>query len=179
MQRSINMKTITTITLALTLLLIPLTPLHATDYILGKGDTLDVRIVNHTEFNTKQTIAPDGTVSLPILGRTPAADMTIDAFQTTVTTAYKKYFKSPQLVVLLTPRPIYIIQHDLNKDTWKVHEATSIEEAQALAGDIPTQNIQHGDVIKVDTGREPDFWEDNWYKVLTAIAVGVGILKAF
>jgi hypothetical protein len=39
------------------------------------------------------------------------------------------------------------------------------------------RGVEHGGVYKVDSGKEPDWWEDNWYKVLTATAVVVGVIS--
>lgn len=78
-------------------------------------------------------------------------------------------------MVYLTPRPIYVIQHDLKKNTWDVKEAKSVEEARALAGRNYTGEIKHGNVISVEVSEKPDWWETNWYKVITGTAVLVGI----
>ncbi|MFH1683982.1 MAG: hypothetical protein ABIA67_03780, partial [Candidatus Margulisiibacteriota bacterium] len=65
--------------------------------------------------------------------------------------------------------------HDIKKNTWDVKEAKSIEEARALAGKDYSGDINYGDIITTETGKGPDWWEDNWYKVLTGTAVAVGI----
>jgi hypothetical protein len=68
-----------------------------------------------------------------------------------------------------------VIQHDLKKNIWDVKEAKSIDEARALAGRNYTSQISNGDIVSVEVGQKPDWWEDNWYKVLTGAAVAVGI----
>lgn len=71
---------------------------------------------------------------------------------------------------------------------WDVRTAKSIDEARAYANDpvsgadVGTNDgspstIVHGGVYKVDSGKQPDWWEDNWYKVLTATAVVVGVIS--
>jgi len=97
-------------------------------------------------------------------------------FFTVLTTEFAKYVDKPQLVVYLTPRSIYVVQHDLKKNTWDVKEAKSIPEAKAYAGEDYTKEIKYGDVITVDVGKQPDFFEDNWYKIISATAVIVGIV---
>jgi hypothetical protein len=71
-----------------------------------------------------------------------------------------------------------VIQHDLKKNTWEVKEAKSIEEAKAFAGKEYKGDIKYGDIINVDVSREPDFFEENWYKIITATAVVVGIASS-
>jgi len=153
----------------------------ASEYTLAPGDKLEVRIINRKELDTSQSIAPDGTISLPLLGRVTANGQTLSAFNKQLMSDFGKYIERPQVVVYLTPRPIYVIQHDLKKNTWDVKEAKSVEEAYAYMGvstsDIGhrTSDINHGDIISVDVSEKPDFWETNWYKVLTGTAVAVGI----
>ncbi|MDI6732149.1 MAG: hypothetical protein QME05_06275 [Candidatus Margulisbacteria bacterium] len=33
---------------------------------------------------------------------------------------------------------------------------------------------KNGDIVSVEVSQKPDWWEDNWYKVLTGAAVIVG-----
>jgi len=147
----------------------------ASEYTLAPGDKLEVRIINRKELDTSQTIAPDGTISLPLLGRVIASGQTLSAFNKQLMSDFGKYIERPQVVVYLTPRPIYVIQHDVRKNTWDVKEAKSIEEARALAGKNYNGEIRPGDIVSVDVSEKPDFWETNWYKVLTGTAVAVGI----
>jgi len=160
----------------------------AAEYTLAPGDKLEVRIINRKELDTSRIIAPDGTISLPLLGRVIASGQTLSAFNKQLMSDFGKYVERPQVVVYLTPRPIYVIQHDLKKNTWDVKEAKSVEEAYAYMGvstsdighrtsDLPVRQagIKHGDIISVDVNEKPDFWEQNWYKVITATAVIAGV----
>ncbi len=54
--------------------------------------------------DTKQTIAPDGTISLPFLGRVQPQGKTLSEFQTYLTTELAKYVNKPQLVVYLNAK---------------------------------------------------------------------------
>ena len=150
-------------------------PISAADYILAPNDQLEVKIIGQKDLDTKQAIAPDGTISLPLLGRVTAQGQTLSGFNDYLSAEFAKYIKSPQVVVYLTPRPTYVIQHDVKKNVWDVKEAKSIDEARALAGKNYTGRISNGDIVSVEVGQKPDWWEDNWYKVLTGTAVAVGI----
>lgn len=150
-------------------------PAFASEYVLAPSDQLEVRIIGQKDLDTKQTIAPDGTISLPLLGDVVAQGKTLSSFKHYLSVEFAKYIKNPQVVVYLTPRPIYVIQHNLKTSTWDVKEAKSINEAKALAGRDYTGEIKQGDVVSVEAGDQPDFWEKNWYKVITGTAVLVGI----
>ena len=147
----------------------------AAEYRLAPNDTLEITIVGHKNLSTKQTITPDGTLSLPIIGRINAEGLTLKQLDEYLTAEFAKYIEKPQITVYLAARPIYIIQHDLKKNTWDVKEAKSIEEARALAGKDYESEIKHGDIITVDVSRKADFFESNWYRIITAAAVVVGI----
>ena len=54
-------------------------------------------------------------------------------------------------------------------------EAKSVDEARALAGRNYTGEIKSGDIVSVEVSEKPDWWESNWYKVITGTAVLVGI----
>ena len=147
----------------------------AYEYTLAPNDTLEIKLIGQKDMDTKQTIAPDGTISMPFLGSITASGKTLSEFKTYLNTELGKYIEKPQIIVYLTPRSIYVIQHDLKKNTWDVKEAKSIEEAKAYTGKEFKGDIKYGDVITVDVSEEPDWWENNWYKVLTGTAVAVGI----
>jgi len=150
-------------------------PVFASDYILAPSDQLEVKILNQKDLDTKQSVAPDGTISLPFVGRLSVQGQTLSGLDKLLNEKFSKYVNNPQVVVYLIPRPIYVIQKNVRTETWDVKEAKSINEAKALAGVNYTENIKHGDVISVEAGDKPDFWEKNWYKVLTGTAVLVGI----
>jgi hypothetical protein len=56
-----------------------------------------------------------------------------------------------------------------------VKKADSIDEARALAGRNYAGEIKQGDIVSVEVSEKPDFWETNWYKIITGTAVLVGI----
>ena len=169
------MKKLTAIILVISILLGFLSTAFASDpYVLAPDDIIEVKILNRKDLDTKQTIAPDGSISLPLIDRTIAGGKTLAEVNSYLTSEFGKYIRNTQVVVFLKPRPIYIVQHDLKKNTWEVKEASSIEEAQALAGKYYTGVIKYGETVYVEVGKSPDWWEDNWYKVITATAVVAG-----
>ena len=87
----------------------------ADEYLLAPNDTLEIRVIGQKDLDTKQAVAPDGTISLPLLGSVTAQGQTLSSFKKHLSAEFAKYIKNPQVVVYLTPRPIYVIQHDLKK----------------------------------------------------------------
>ena len=147
----------------------------ASEYMLAPGDQLEVRIIGQKDLDTKQAVAPDGTISLPLLGSVTAQGQTLSNFKKSLSAEFAKYIKNPQVVVYITPRPIYVIQRDIKKNTWEVKKADSVDEARALIGGNYAGEIKQGDIVSVEVSEKPDFWEQNWYKIITGTAVMVGI----
>jgi len=161
-------------------MLISAMPAFASEYIVGPYDTLDIQILNHSELAAKAVITPDGQICLPLLGFVEVQGKTLRGLHEFLTEQYSAYLQDPKLTINLTPKPIYIIQHDNKKMDWDVKTAKSIDEAKALMGPERAQasrGIEHGGVYEVPIGKSPDWWEDNWYKVLTATAVVVGVVN--
>lgn len=166
----------------------------ANEYRIGPYDILEISVLNHSELAAKATITPDGQISLPLLGFVEVQGKTLRGLDAFLTERYSAYIQDPHLVINLTPKPIYIIQYDRKKMDWDVRTAKSIDEAQAYMGNVSPlsrgdvaspelvegssdRGVIHGGIYKVNSGKEPDWWEDNWYKVLTATAVVVGVIS--
>jgi polysaccharide export outer membrane protein len=150
----------------------------AGEYRLGAGDTIELTVVDYPKLTTKQTLSPDGQASLPLVGVVSAEGLTLRQFHRLLTDIYAMQINDPRIVINLTPKPIYVVQYDVGKDTWEVKTAKSVDEARAYGGFDPTVSVEHGSVYRVSVSKRPDFFENNWYKVITATAVMVGIYSA-
>jgi polysaccharide export outer membrane protein len=193
------MKKLILILLTLSLIFSPM--LHA-NYSLTIGDSLEVKIIGHEKLDTKQAIAPDGTISLPLLGRIKASGESLESFQGALQKQFSNYIRNPQLVMYVTPfisaplnerkntrtlseevptAPVFIILNDINKKTFEVKKINTVAEAKAWAS-ASTNNIQSdikpGDIITVRVGKEPSFWEDNWHLIIsTTLLVANFLIK--
>jgi polysaccharide export outer membrane protein len=71
-------------------------------YVLGANDQISVDVVELPEFNSKSyRVDPDGTVSLPLLGRVQAAGLTLSQFETQVQKQLERQVRHPHLVTNL------------------------------------------------------------------------------
>lgn len=161
-------------------------------YVGTPGDTLEVKVVGHDELSSKQTITPDGTISLPLLGRMAVQNKTLSELDSIIGTGFSKYVKTPQITVALAQKDTkevpqyFVVLHDLKKDSWEVKSLKTVSEAWAWTNGrqyqvlrngqkVETQDIQAGDSLLVSFSKAPDFFEENWYKLLTAAGVVTGI----
>jgi polysaccharide biosynthesis/export protein len=85
-----------------------LTNVNKADYVLGPGDQLQINMYGQADlFTGPSTVLVDGTISLPFVGRVPVAGRTVREVEVTVTDLYKKFFKRPNLtIVLAKPRQL-------------------------------------------------------------------------
>jgi hypothetical protein len=112
-------------------------------YLLSPNDTLEIHVVGRDELTTKQTITPDGTISVPILGRITVSGKTLFELDSLLESGFAKMVKAPSVVTyLITPDPecrqgrctegaIFVVIQDLKKETWSVKEAKTMSEALA------------------------------------------------
>jgi polysaccharide biosynthesis/export protein len=78
----------------------PPTAASSSSYVLGPEDQITVRVFAADDIPDKPVqIDNDGTVTLPMIGQVHAAGLTVEQLQANLITAYKKYFKDPQVTV--------------------------------------------------------------------------------
>jgi polysaccharide export outer membrane protein len=75
-------------------------PSNISSYILGAEDQITVRVFGAGDIPDKPAqIDNNGVVTLPMIGQVHAAGLTVRQLQDSLVTAYKKYFKDPQVTV--------------------------------------------------------------------------------
>jgi polysaccharide biosynthesis/export protein len=75
-------------------------PASSTSYVLGPEDLITVRVFAADDIPDKPAqVDNNGSVTLPMIGLVHAAGLTVEQFQANLVTAYKKYFKDPQVTV--------------------------------------------------------------------------------
>jgi polysaccharide biosynthesis/export protein len=68
--------------------LAPPTPQNRTEsYIVAVQDVLNITVWDNPELTGKVTVQPDGTVTLPLIGRLVAAGVTVQKFELLLTRA--------------------------------------------------------------------------------------------
>ena len=169
-------------------------PAFGSGYTVLPGDTLDVQVIAHSDLNSKQEVAPDGTASFPLIGRQSVQGKSLAELDTMLQSAFLPYVQNPQVVVSIKPASakanksqdsIYVVIHDKANQSVQVKTVATTAEARAwLAAGTPVQpttpttNPQPGDIVQIETGREPDWWGENWYKVLSAAGIVMGLFNS-
>lgn len=71
----------------------------AQDYLIGKGDVLEVAVWGVPEMSRSVVVRPDGKITLPAVGDLTASQMTPADLSKTIAQAMKKYIKQPIVTV--------------------------------------------------------------------------------
>jgi polysaccharide export outer membrane protein len=130
---------------ALLCLLLWLSPAaRAQDYLIQKGDTLDVSVLEDPGLNRQALVRPDGKISLPLAGAIDAAGLTPEALQTRVRAALRRDFVEPPTVTVsllsMAPEsakqktPIYVLGEVRAPGRYEVDLPMDALQALALAG---------------------------------------------
>lgn len=78
-------------------------------YILGPGDTVDVSVYGYEEYTGPVSVLPDGTITLPLVGRVAASGLTTDQLAQSLTVELDKILTTPYVSVTLNDlRPVVI-----------------------------------------------------------------------
>lgn len=123
-------------------------PKHEISYKIAPRDKLDIQVFNYSELTTKinvdsdptdraTTVASDGTVTMPLLGRVKISELTKEEASLMLQERYREFLKQPEVKIEILNQRIYVIG-EVNKPgvVPLVEESISLIEAIAQAGDI-------------------------------------------
>lgn len=121
-------------------------------YAPQPGDTLDIQILNKKDLNTRQLVAPDGTVSLPLIGRLSVKDKSLETMDSLLKTEFAKYIQKPILVIQVDPLKkttpttethYYVSFVDPTSGVVTVKSAETVSEAMAWTAGKPFQAYRY------------------------------------
>jgi protein involved in polysaccharide export with SLBB domain len=79
----------------------PASAVQAPEYVLQRGDQLEIRVANLPDLTENLKIRPDGKISLVRLDDVQAAGLTPLQLGSNITAAYAKYYRNPQATVIV------------------------------------------------------------------------------
>jgi protein involved in polysaccharide export with SLBB domain len=123
------------------------------EYRLGPADKVKVTVFGEEALTGEFLIAGNGKVSLPLIGETQAAGLTISEFQTEIGNALRQGFITEPRVSaeILNYRPFYILGEVQEPGTYPFTNVLTVLNAVATAGgftyraDIRRVFIKRGD----------------------------------
>lgn len=110
-------------------------------YLLGPGDSIDVRVFGQPDLNTTAEVDSDGNISLPFVEKPIAARCRNEKdLQKDITAAYSKYIKNPQVSVRImgrNSRPPAIVHGAVNApQRIQMQRKVRLNELLAVAGGV-------------------------------------------
>jgi polysaccharide export outer membrane protein len=134
-------------------------PTNVSSYILGPEDQITVQVFAANDIPKKPVqIDNDGEVTLPMIGSVHAAGLTVQQLQENLVTAYKKYFKDPQITLQVTDfrsQPVSVAGNVTKPGVVQLRGNRNLMEVigqagglQADAGDsvLITRNLSEGPI---------------------------------
>ncbi|HEY0006126.1 MAG TPA: SLBB domain-containing protein [Pyrinomonadaceae bacterium] len=111
------------------------------NYLLGPGDTLEVRVFGQPDFGGQADVDSAGNISLPFIDKPiPAQCRTEKDVSKDIATAYSKYLKNPQVSVRImgrNSRPPAIVHGAVNSPgQFQMQRRVRLQEVLARAGGV-------------------------------------------
>lgn len=118
------------------------------DFTFGPGDTLSILVWRHDDLTMDVTVAPDGAISYPLVGRLQVAGMTYQMVVNTLTKAISQYYNDAQVAVNvkgIASQKIFVFGEVNAPQVLQLTQEMSILEALVRSGginsDARTNNI--------------------------------------
>ena len=134
-------------------------PTVAPNYKIAQSDVLSVSVVNFPNLSSPQTmVAPDGTISLPLLDQVSVNGLTQEQVKRLLTNKWRKYVINPVVTISLIQKHVQtVVLNGYLSHTGSVDYKTDLHLLDALAqmgGALPTADptkavLTHADGTKV------------------------------
>jgi len=108
-------------------------------YQIGRDDELEVIVWTQPQLSGKVTVASDGTISMPLIGRVPAAGLTPDQLKAELEKRYARYVHDANATVRVTDPAshVFYVLGEVNKPgVFKLHSGEVLSQALAEAGGL-------------------------------------------
>ena len=125
-------------------------------FTFGAGDSLRVTVWRHEDLTMELTVAPDGAISFPLVGRLQIAGMTYDEVVKVMQEGIGKYYVDAQVAVNITAvtnQKVLILGEVPNPMVLQITNDLSILEAIVRAGGI-SQDAHTSNVLLIRGGLE-------------------------
>ena len=109
------------------------------EFKLGPGDGIAIRVWRHDDLDMDVKIAPDGSITYPLVGRIEVAGMTYPELVDELSSSISEYYADPQVsvnVVDLQNQEVFVLGEVQSPQVLQLSNAMSMLEALTRAGGI-------------------------------------------
>jgi polysaccharide export outer membrane protein len=128
----------------------------AAEFQLGPGDKIAIRVWRHDDLDMDVTIAPDGSITYPLVGRIAVSGMTYPQLVKQLGTAISEYYTDPQVsvnILELKNQKVFVIGEVMSPSVLQLSGEMTILEALTLTGGI-NQFSRTNNVLLIRGGME-------------------------
>ena len=141
-----------------------LRPPAAEDFVLGPGDVIDIKVWRQEDMDMKVTIAPDGAITYPLLGRLDVAGLSYPELVATIEEGLRGFYTDPSVavnVVEVSNQKVFVLGEVRSPAVLQVQNDLSILEALTRTGGIhPDANTKNVLLIRGSLA-EPELYTIN------------------
>ncbi|MGA0531067.1 polysaccharide biosynthesis/export family protein [Hansschlegelia sp. KR7-227] len=113
-------------------------------YVLASGDRLRVNVFGQPNLSNSYAVEPDGSISMPLVGRLKVSGSTSDQVRTTLETRLKSgYLRDPNVSVEIESyRPFFILGEVTNAGQYPYVAGMTAQNAVAIASGFSPRAVR-------------------------------------
>ena len=123
-------------------------PDASSEFLFGAGDRLSVVVYKHDDLNAELVVSPDGTVTMPLVGRFDVAGRSFSELVATIETELHKYYTDASVavnVLEVSNQKVFVLGEVNQPQVLQITGEMTVVEALARCGgltkDAKTRNI--------------------------------------
>ena len=125
--------------LCITFFAFPIANIHAKDYVIQSGDTLELSVAGAPELRQRIPVNVQGVASFPLVGDVLAAGRTVEDVRLELIKRLNKFVPNPHVTILVTKilsYKIYVIGRVNKPGEFQVGHHTDVLQALSMAGGL-------------------------------------------
>jgi polysaccharide export outer membrane protein len=127
------------------------------EYLIGSGDTLNIRVLGHDEMTVRQIVRSDGRIAMLLIGEVDAKGKRPSALKAELEGRLKDYIVSPSVAVnvdLVPPFTVVCLGEVARPGAYPLEQDPSLSHALALAGGL-SDYANRSSIFLVRPGPKP------------------------
>jgi polysaccharide export outer membrane protein len=112
---------------------------QSTDFVIGEGDVVSIRVLGHEDMTVREKVRPDGRIALPIIGEVDTRGKQPVALRAELETRLKDYIVSPSVMVNVEEQEALtvVVMGEVSKPgAYPLPPSAGLAEALAVSGGL-------------------------------------------
>jgi polysaccharide export outer membrane protein len=139
---------------AVFLMFMPASVLHAGDYIIGEGDKLQIAVWGVASLNFEVKVRPDGMITVPGLGDVSASGRRPEDLKKELTERLKDLVKNPIVTVTvsdITNTKVFIFGNGTKPGIYDISRKTTLLQILCSLSDIKSADLKRAYLLRNNT----------------------------